>query len=644
MSINDTAAWACPHAGDAASSAGVVADEAETFTCPETGESACDPRSVTYLKARLKLWNKAPFKPIVISTKTAKLPPTDDPVEETKAGDGDENQLALTFMRFAGRHLRAPMGKLEKDMNWDTEGKICRACHDFLWCYCLSVGADPSATPLDGTDQVDYDAAAAVIREGAKLCYNHVKLVEEDWLGTPHAGVHATTGHPFHHLATRVAAKTTVPTRETLNATLPAAVARKTLSREDYFKGIKHWLPIFSRTFSELCGDEMVASIDVAVDLLETVPYGDKLIRSARWFQTALREYNAAPTEHDKIIILLQYMVPVLTKAGVSVDCPPMSQFNKNTRDLMEHANDAKAFAKMVAERMNPATYRQATTEASECQLEEGAKILADHGFSASLIPLGAADAVLSRGEIPHVCLVDERGIILEDPAVAAPSPADLLLSKAAAKTAARSVGKRRGGAGAKNFAARAAGGAGSGPTSSFTPPTTFAELMAMPPSELVGLQIDVSTYDPVALSMYPDSAKALFKPSAANGILWSFYFDTWKSVYGGIVCSKYGLKMHWQPVTMVCALGDRSVFVGVAGTRPDAIMSYMTHETFLDDEFARGPLRKSMAELKKQPMVVDPALKPFALGVGMTRQKGKLTSNTFTFRLRGRTFKLNTL
>ncbi len=590
----------------------LVNDET-TFVCPITNERSSDPRSVTYIKARLALWSAEPFSPIVISTKTAyhddDITDCDEDVGESKEEGG---VLCLAFKRILPDAVVSALQKIIHQMNWDTESKSCRACSDFLLNSCRLVGSDANMTPLHAETPVQYKFAAERIHSSPPV-YNELVSLSSLELGHSQLGKCNKTGRLFHHLSRKVARKTSVPTREELDATLPAHEARKVMAVDDYVKGIRHWLPIFRRTFSELCGDDMVASVTAAIELLPKVPYGDKLVGSARWFLRALLAYNAATTEHERVIVLLRHMVPSLRKAGLSVDCPVMSQFNGNTRNLMEHAGDATAFEKMVAERMNPTRYRQSTTEASGKQLVVAASILEDHKFSASLIPLNINDIEVVLRDISHVCLFGEVG---EDLLHSAVSGASLLRHKAAAKAA----------GGAKGFAVRVSS------TPTFVPPKTFTELLSLSPDTLAGLQVDTLGCIPVVISSYPDSARPLFSTQADKGILWNFF-------NGGMSLSRtLGVTLGWHPVTLMCTLGDRSVFVGVAGAKPISKESklHATHECFLADEFARGPLRKSMAELKKQEMVVDPS-KQYALGFGNSRMVGDKLAFRMNFRL-GRT------
>lgn len=513
----------------------------------------------------------------------------------------------------------------------DTCVKTCYTCKDFLVGPSLYVDKNCRG-PLDVCTHEPYISLANYIRN-LPVCMDHVKFITLLDIGHKQCGKNATTGEPYFHLATR--SKNMSENYRNIN---------------DYDISVRHWLPTFKRVFGELASEDTLRSMETCMALLKKVTYGDKLLGSAKWFYETMKSYMDASSDdckassdrhHDsdkrdrndcrvrQLEVLVNAMLPNLVKGASNLmDCPVMSQFNKNTRNAMEVAHDEAAFRKIIKERLDPTNYMRPTTEASASQLLAAADIIGD--FSSKIMTL--EDFQKIAADYPDTAVY----VPCYDNKSKYSTPASILIDEAKSKNAGKKGNKMFG-----SFADRCK-------TKIRTIPKTFRELVSLSSEDLVGLQVNVEPLShPVYMTTYPDSCRCLFGPSSNKGYLWAFFQEKFGKQK---LPRRFYIRKKWNNVSGIMFIG-RSVFVGVYGAKITEATgaTYSCFPESLSTEYART-IRKPMEKLCSKPVpllpgtsttslslsrdVINESSKQCMAGIGTSRAKGEkaLTSISFRF------------
>lgn len=461
----------------------------------------------------------------------------------------------------------------QNDMNGD--GIRCRDCDNFFMRYAGLVGPEDNA--FTGCEGI-YGMVAGRIA-GCRPVQSKITVLDRssDVFGVPSSG-------GFQHFALNV------PEAYRSDASVDVSMIKR---------GIHHHYPVLRRIFTEMGSEEgILDSLDLTIELLGTVPYGDRLIASATWFRENIAKWIAVArgSAMEKNLVVIEALIPVLEKGlDHEVNCPALSQFNKNTRSVMEKAHDVDAFKKMVAERMDPSNYARPTTAPTALQVERAIEMLEDRGFMNTLMPLD---------HIPSV-----GGILFNKYSRSKSAGSQL--------AALRDTGYLCGAGGdsrarsAAGFASRAgrAGGAS-------VPRTLHEFVKDLTPDDKVSIKVCQGN-TPVMVSRYSNNATEMFIPGhTADGYLWSFANGDGVPSHGPSI---YGFRTGWAKCSAVLKLGERSYFFGIEGATPKRGMKNNCYPEFLNSAHMRH-YRKAFEALNKHDINIDEDAGPFALGIGYSR------------------------
>lgn len=571
-----------------------------------------DERTKSYLSARSELWSN-------------KLVPF---VVHHMRDDRRQKKWSYVFMRKPTEPVINEINKIARDMVWYAgisnrkNHPACFTCKQFLLGPAFYVDAN-GKSPLDVCTCDAYASVAKNIRS-CHIQTDTVKFITNHDIGDKMSGSN-TRGEPFYHLSIK-----------------SDSVTENVENIVSYQISVDHWLPIFKKVFNELASPETIKSMDVCIELLKKITYGDKLLRSAEWFRDTMEKYlNVNVTTDDvfardeclhetgtfgsmcyekrdsmiklrRIHVLIEAMLPELVE-GVHelMGCPVMSQFNKNTRNAMETAHNEKAFRTLIKNRLDPTVYCRPTSEPSALQLIDASKIIGD--FENNLMT--TSDLIRLSIEYPDfvriICNTTEaRGTTQK--------ASDILIE--AAKNKKQNTLKNN--SGITGFASRC---------QTRTKPSTFTQLLTMPLSSLKGLQIWIDnnmycTY----LTTYPDSCKHLFTTGADRGYLWTYFLSTYKYLSHD---KRFGMQIGWSDVTCIVDC-KKSIFFGVK----DATITERTGATHscypetICPKYKRI-IRKSM-ELLCNKRISVPTGQTFVAGIGTTMSNtDKKTINKIVFR-----------
>jgi hypothetical protein len=347
----------------------------------------------------------------------------------------------------------------------------------------------------------------------------------------------------------------------------------------DYEWFIHQHLPTMIRLLITNCNDGIIESLDVLIETLPKVTYGDKLEKSAIWFRAAIDEYmNHRGNTSDKTIIAIKHLLRAPLSPGVDEEriiCTYLKQVKDNTINAMAVAHNESALRYLLQERFKPTNYCRPTAPPKDGQLSQAIKMFTDLGFSTS---------VMLVSNIPKY--------------------GGKLVSSANTMKDATNIWSNQLGSKKK------AGAAGLASRSSPSFPTTIKELFDNL-ENYPGLKISTVGMFPVLLTEYPDSARdALIHPH-----LWCFN--------NGQSISIYGISSGFQNISAITFMG-RNVFFGIKGSR-------LTHSSlppkntcfpeFLTPAYQRK-CRSAFEDLNKK---TSPSLPTndgngYALGVGTSQ------------------------
>jgi len=320
----------------------------------------------------------------------------------------------------------------------------------------------------------------------------------------------------------------------------------------------------------------IIQSLDILIETLPKVDYGDKLEKSAIWFRAAIDEYmNHNGNTFDKTIIVLKHLLLAPLVPGVAEEkiiCTYLKQVKDNTINAMSVAHNEKALRSLLQERFSPSKYCRPTAEPKDGQLAQAIKMFTDLGFSTSVMP---------------VSNIPKYGGKLVPSANTMNNATDVWSSQLESK-------KKSGAAG---LASR---------STSF--PTTINDLFNTL-ENFPGLKINTTNSFPVLLTEYPESARdALTHP-----FLWCFN--------NGQSVSIYGISSGFQDISAIIFMG-RNVFFGIKESHLTTTPKNTCFPEFLTPAYQRK-CRSAFEDLnrKTSPLYNRDNNGGYALGVGTSRK-----------------------
>lgn len=389
---------------------------------------------------------------------------------------------------------------------------------------------------------------------------------------------------------------------------LPSCILTK-YTVDDYNWFINQHYSTLERLMKENCQKGIIESLDLLLDIIPRVTYGDKIKSSTEWFRKYMEIYMNTKNQFKKKIVVLDALLNQYMTDGYGEErivATNLKQTKDTILQLLSCAHNEKALVSMLTNLFDPSTYMRRTAEPSEGSLTVAMKIFQDSGFYTTIMTV---DNLLSKynGKAPSSQTVG-----------------DAFSTWGSMRTSlqdSRIKGKR---GGASGFASRAQ-------KTCF--PTTMTELYERF-DEFPGIKINVqySSY-PVMLTEYPESSKDLFK----HDFLWAFQNRSHPNIYN--------ISYKFNDVTCMTKPGTmgRNVFFGIKNAIITSKIGNTCFPTFLKEGVQRKA-GKAFESLNKTTNARIPSGNhQLALGIGASRSgyNGALLSS-LTFMYDGHKFTIS--
>ena len=493
----------------------------------------------------------------------------------------NNDTLQLLGRRVPSNEVSLAIAAIHKNLR-------CNTCKDFLSKKALLVGSDGRG-PLSKEVVVGHPEYQELYKAIEKCPVEDVELVGTGKQGVPTAG-------GFRHFSFD---------------TVISCMSSKVLAA-DYQWFFKQHTETMIRLLGEQDQDGILQSLDVLIEVLPEVPYGDKLVHSARWFKKAMQSWQARKRQPDykRRLVAMEALcaAPLSPGHGQSerVICTNLSQFKENTLGAMEVAHNRSALKRLLSERLSPHNYCRPTVEATLGQLEEATRMFKDLGFHTWLMPL--ENLAKYGGKI---------GVASHQ-------------SQDASSIWEGVLRKKR-----TNFAS----GLASRCSGEVSTPTGLRMLLENF-DRYPGIEVQTSGMTPVMVSEYPESARKAIK----YPFLWGFCNGTKISAHK----TKFAIRSGFCKVTGMIALGERSMFLAVEGARLPRDLKHLGNTcfpAFLEPSYQRK-CRRAFEQLNENPMGLpegaDRVTTKFALGVGTSAiDEGQNLYGSVAFRFKDKTFTL---
>jgi hypothetical protein len=387
---------------------------------------------------------------------------------------------------------------------------------------------------------------------------------------------------------------------------------KNSFDAKDYEWYLRHNVPTLLRTLSEHNEDGIIESLELLIETLDSVTYGDKLIHAMRWFLCTMEEYRAIPRDapdHVKHLMVSRALLNARLTPGVGherIICTNLGQAKNNGLDALACANDVNGLNKLLTSRFSPLTYCRPTADPTEGQYKEAMKLFKDLGFTTPKV-------------MPLANIEKYGGVLVANSANGANgangADATTIWNASLSKKQEKASG----------FAARSGEKNGNFPK-------TFDELITRA-EKFPGLQVMTTGETPVFLTEIAESSKIAFKYPH----LWAF--ESRQTV------KKYGIVDPWCSVNAVTKMG-RNVFIGLCGAHPTLVadvgtMSNTCFPSFLETAYERR-CRTAFEELNKTKLTVIGS-EPLAIGIGTSRKdEGRKAVSSMRFRFQGTEFTID--
>ena len=146
-------------------------------------------------------------------------------------------------------------------------------------------------------------------------------------------------------------------------------------------KAFKTYTPLLISLFdrhefrSEMAWEGMKNSLELVIEIFESVDYGLKLVPCSRWFLDCFNR-TTTPFCHMSLSEKMDFIGKAITSAPISNGANGSAvitfyhQINKNVLNLLDSAKDKQSMKKMVKERLSPNNYQQKTALPSKASIE----------------------------------------------------------------------------------------------------------------------------------------------------------------------------------------------------------------------------------------------------------------------------------
>lgn len=354
----------------------------------------------------------------------------------------------------------------------------------------------------------------------------------------------------------------------------------KTFSHSDYQHYLNQDFDFFLRTLNQYSSNMMIDSLNLFIEILPKVSYGDKLEHAAKWFRDCVQTWNLRTSNDvDNKMLALQLLLSYKLDKGDHIIHTGLRQVKNNVLDCLEHAHDESTLISMLNKRLSPLNYCRTSGMISDQQLEEGLSVFNECGFYTKIMEFD--DVVKYGGHlVKHIPREDFRVPVLN-------SELNHYQSR-----------RNR----AHNFAYR-----------------SRKNYVKITMSDLIrnldrypNLEVSVDGLDHILLSVYPETARHLIK----HDYLWAF---------------KYGCDLHnvnngyYMRIDAIMITPNNSIMFINKNLKKEIPINTCFPE-FLKNEYQRK-YRRVFESFNKQD--IRPSIKNGALGFGSSFVK----TPTFTFR-----------
>jgi hypothetical protein len=144
---------------------------------------------------------------------------------------------------------------------------------------------------------------------------------------------------------------------------------------EEYEKFFNQNLPTMIRVL-ETNGEGIIESLEILIDNLEKITYGDKLLNSAKWLLNTCREFYSVRAEQEKYAFAAKWLLKApLTKGTTCIEITYLKQVKDNTLSALAVCKNKEKLRALLEARFHPEDYQQRKAPPTKGQLRNALKI-----------------------------------------------------------------------------------------------------------------------------------------------------------------------------------------------------------------------------------------------------------------------------
>jgi hypothetical protein len=431
-------------------------------------------------------------------------------------------------------------------------------------------------------------------RFSGQMNVTHPRVVSQSDFGLCYNG--SLDGKPFHHFSVNTHAPTLL-----------------NISDEDVLKNqrfLDKYIPLATVTFSAYGKPGIKESLNLLLEVLPTVTYGSKLMKSMTWFRDHIVENFDHMNRLNQLVILTRALLVlkcVVTPGSGDIAAPAYHQVTKNGLEALNSAKDLDSLKNLLQERFSPLNYQVKTAAPTQGQI---------------------ANAINHIGEFEVVLMTVDEAVSFGAKRVkhSNNSSSNVAYASFQIKVSDRAQG---GGKGALSFSNRC--------NASVSGIKTMMDLWGNIPENL---EVNVCGKTPCYTNKFVGMKDGVHR-----------YPYTW-GFQDGRSPKDYGMD-GWVKVLAIFRMEDNFLFICDKAVSNSEIMNVCCHTALLTPEYNRicGPM---FGKIKDTPMklVIPSGDQSFAIGVGVSLNKrhptdknppitargGPITARGGSFRLRSNT------
>jgi hypothetical protein len=161
----------------------------------------------------------------------------------------------------------------------------------------------------------------------------------------------------------------------------------KKLTLDEINQAMTKYLPLLHNMQMTHGKPGIHASLDLCLQVLDKVTYGDRFKENTKWFRTHVVEnYNTLPVQTKWNVLMKMLFDTPLSRGIKEMICTAYHQVTGNILDGLTSARDAHALERMLTARLDPSNYCRPTAIPTTNELDVAIACLKDTGFAIELM------------------------------------------------------------------------------------------------------------------------------------------------------------------------------------------------------------------------------------------------------------------